>query len=319
MANDKPESKPIERIAPVQATLSWWQRRRKVLGGVLVTFVLIAAWIAVMVGLQLWSTGGYNFRNETERILSQIRDGKAEDVYREASPRFHQYMIADRFLELASDLNQTLGGFRQLLATKLEESIAGPGGSTRRVKATILFDNGKTTGSFSYHWYNKKWRLLRIEVDLPVDLAQKVIGRSETRAARKQASKEVYDLAEHILELERDGKSDEIWRNASTTFQQSIDEKTFVEVQAERRRILGSYVRILDTLESARNASRMQASLAAVVEYERAKATVTLGFIKLGAEWQLAHYKVVMPPLRISQPIEEPPEDDDPLTQEESE
>ena len=301
------KGKTLDRATPDPATTARLRRRRKLFQGVIVTFVLISVWIAVMVGLQFFWSGGYNFRSETERILEQIRDGKVEQVYREASPRFHQLMILDRFRDLSSDINQTVGAFRRLLATKLVESVSGPGGTTRRVKATIEFDKGKTTGSFSFHWHEQRWKLLRIGIDLPEELANEVMSRSEIRAARKEAPKEIYDLAEHILEMERDGKTQEIWQNASTTFQQSIDEKTFTDVQNERRRVLGSYVRVLDTLKSARNASRRKATVVAVAQYEEAKATVTLGFIKLDDAWKLAHYKVVMPPLRISQPPEEPP------------
>lgn len=297
----------LHRVTPDSATRARQRRRRKLYQGVIVTFVLIAAWILIMVGIQFLRTGGYNFRAETEHILEMMRDGKAEQVYRDASPRFQQLMIADRFLELASDINQTLGGFRRLMATKLIESISRSSGNTRRVKATIEFDNGQTTGTFSYHWHEQQWKLLRISIDLPDDLARQVIGRSETRAARKEAPKEVYDLAESILELDRDGKFEQIWREASRTFQESIDLSTFIDVQEERRRVLGNYVRILDTLQSARNANRMQATVAAVVQYQEARATVTLGFIKIDGTWGLAHYKVVMPPLRIPQVSSEPP------------
>ena len=305
------DSPALHRATPDAATRSRQRRRRKLFQGVIVTFVLITAWIGIMVGIQYLRTGGYNFRAETENILEMMRDGKAEQVYREASPHFQQLMIADRFLEFASDINQTLGGFRRLMATKLISSISRPSGNTRRVKATIEFDNGQTTGTFSYHWHEQQWKLLRISIDLPEHLARQVIGRAETRAARKEAPKRVYDLAESVLELDRDGKVEQLWREASPTFQSSIDLQTFVDVQEERRRVLGNYVRILDTLKSARTASRKQATVAAVVQYEKARATVTLGFIRMDGTWRLAHYKVVMPPLRLPQVSTEPPPPED--------
>ena len=96
---DKPLAKLLDRSTPDPAATAQIRRRRKLFQGVIVTFVLISAWIAVMVGLQFWSTGGYNFQTETERILSLMRDGKAELVYRDASPRFQQMIIVDRFLD----------------------------------------------------------------------------------------------------------------------------------------------------------------------------------------------------------------------------
>ena len=297
----------LGKATPDTAGVRWQRRKRQLLQGVVVTFVLISAWIGVLVAMQVASSSGYNFRAETQHILEQMRNGKFEEVYQAASPRLHQAMIADRFLELASDINQTLGAFRQLLAIKLVESISGPGGDTRRVRATIEFDNGKTSASFSYHWHDQRWKLLQLGIDLPPDLARAVISRSETRAARKEAPKEIYDLAERILEFDRDGKIEKIWRDSSATFQQSIDRETFLKIQAERKRVLGRYLRILDTLKSSRNSSRTQASITWIVQYEKAKAKVSLSFIKMTDVWKLTYYKVVIPPLRFEPLSAEPP------------
>lgn len=276
------------------------KRRRNLIQSFLVTFVLISAWIGIMVGYQLMSTSeAYTFRAETREVLERIRDGKAEIVYREASPRLQEMMISDRFLELSSDIRATLGGFRDILAIKQVALITGPGGKTGQAQATLEFDRGRAPGNFSYHWVDGKWRLLGLSIDIPDALKKEVASRSETRAVRVEADAEVHALVKKTLEEVRDGGSEAVYAQASPTFKQSIDRDTFLQVQEQRRLALGPYVRILDTLESWRDRSRSKAQVTVVVQYEKARTPVTIGFIKVDDVWRLAHYKVVMPQPRI--------------------
>jgi hypothetical protein len=276
------------------------KRRWMLIQSVLVTFVLISAWVGVMVGYQLMSTPAYSFRAETQEVLERIRDGKAELVYRDSSPLLQETMIADRFLELASDIRGALGGFRQILAIKQVESLDGPGGKTGRAHATLEFDRGKTSSHFSYHWINGEWRLLGFNVDIPEQLNKEVVAaRAETRQVRVEAPAEVHALVHRTLERVSDEQSGAVYDESSPTFKQSISRETFLELQDQRTSSLGRYVRILDTLESRRNLSRSTAQVTVVAQYEKAKTTVTIHFIKIDDVWKLAHYKVVMPQPRI--------------------
>ncbi|MEM9488676.1 MAG: hypothetical protein AAGC55_06000 [Myxococcota bacterium] len=277
------------------------QRRRVLVQGLIVTSVLISGWIGVMIAVQTWSSDDYDFRAESERVLEQIRDGKADQVYRDASPRLHRLMVADRFLDFATDVRQTMGGFREILAIKQVEATSAPAGETRRAKATAVFDNGMTLVSFSYHWHDEQWKLLRVAVDLPEEMVDGVVAQAETRAARKQAPKEVYALAQGVFDMVRKGRSDEVWEAASPTFKHSVDKDAFLAMQSERRRELGPYIRILDTLPSSRNASRKLATMTAIVQYRRARARVTMGFIRMDDVWKLSYYKVVPPALPVPQ------------------
>jgi hypothetical protein len=282
------------------------RRRWMVLQSVLITFVLISAWVGVMVGYQLMSTPAYSFRAETQEVLERIRDGKAEQVYRDSSPLLQETMIADRFLELASDIRGSLGGFRQILAIKQVELLDGPGGKTARAKASLEFDRGKTASHFSYHWINGEWRLLGLSIDIPEHLDQEVVtARAETRQVRVEAPAEVHALMRQTLERVRDDQSGAVYDEASPTFKQSISRDTFLELQEQRRSFLGKYVRILDTVESRRNRSRSAAQVTVLAQYEKARTTVTIHFIKIDDLWKLAHYKVVMPQPRIPRLVEQ--------------
>lgn len=273
---------------------------------VIITLVLSFGWVGVLVGLQVLRGTAYNFRSETQRVLELIRDGNAAQVFSEASPRMQRDMIEESFLELASDIRATLGGFREILAIKQIAHISGPGGETGRAKATLVFDRGKTSGTFSYHRTGGAWRLLGFDIDIPESLQADALSRSETRAVRIEAPAEVHALARELLEQVRDGHSAAIYDQAAPTFKQSIAQSAFLELQRQRHQALGRYVRILDTLASWRNQSRTMATVTVVAQYDKAKTSVTMGFIRLGEDWKLSQYKVVMPPPRLPETTQGP-------------
>lgn len=266
---------------------------------IVITLVLTFGWIGMMLLYQRMSRPAYNFRTETQQVLERIRDGRADLVYSEASPFLQETMIAERFLELASDIRATLGAFHEILAIKQVESTSGPGGETGLARATLLFDQGKISAHFSYHRSDGRWRLLGLNIRIPEHLKKEVASRSEIRAVRVEAPAEVHALVQRLLERVRGGENGAIYDESSPTFKQSIDRETFLELQEQRRSVLGKYVRILDTLESWRNQSRNSAQVSVVVQYEKAKATVTIGFLVINGQWKLAHYKIVMPQPRI--------------------
>ncbi len=276
-----------------------WRRRRRIIKSAIITFILIFSWIGTIVGMQMISCTAYNFRSETELVLERIRDGQAELVYREAAPRFRKTMILDRFLELSSDIRRTMGGFREILAIRRVESTSGPGGETGRVKTTLEFDRGRTKATFSYHKLGGQWRLLHLSIRIPDHLKADAISRSETRSVRVEAPAEVYALVKKTLEQVRDGQSGAVYDAAAPSFKQSVDRETFLRVQTERRDLLGPYLRILDTIKGTRNRSRSKARIVALVEYEKDKTTVVIGFIKIQDVWRLSYYKVEMPQIRL--------------------
>lgn len=310
MTMPEPESRkssPLTVVSADPAPVERRRRRRLLLRSVIGAFVLIFGWIGVMVGLQVVSNKGYNFRAETQLVLEQIRDGKVELVYKEASARMQEAMIPDRFLELGTDINAALGGFRGILAIKRVESTDGPGGRTGRVNATLEFDKGKTSATFSYHWIDGGWRLLGFNILIPDELKGAVLSRVETQTVRTEAPTEVHELARRILELGREGGSGVIYDQAAPTFRQSVDRNTFFELQADREQILGRYVLILDVIKSWINLGHNHAELILAVQYQNARATVTMDFFQIDGVWQLSHYKIVMPQPRIPGTAVTPP------------
>ena len=315
--NDKPKTRAakdvpaaLEVIRPDLTPIQRRRRRRMLLQSMLITFVLTFGWIGALIAIQMASSTAYNFNHETRAILEHIRDNQAANVYDEASPVLHETMVLDRFEELAGDIRSTFGEYRDILAIKRVEKISGPGGETARVKATIQFDRARTTGWFSYHYFQGAWRLMQISIDIPDELAVEAISKEETKAARYEAPAEIYGLAETVLSQLRDDQLDTVYDQSADLFKKSIDRETFVENQAAIDRQLGKFVRIIDTTRTKRNKSRSMATLTLFVEYELAKTTVVVDFRKSdGDQWALSYYKVEVPLPRIpTQKPERPPE-----------
>ena len=66
------------------------RRGRLLIRSVIVGFVLVAAWIAVIVGLQLHGNDTPDFRPDAERILVALSRGTIDEVFEQASPRFQE-------------------------------------------------------------------------------------------------------------------------------------------------------------------------------------------------------------------------------------
>lgn len=300
---------PKEHASQPMSMLERRRRRRMLLQSMFITFFLTFSWIGGMIAVQVMSSTAYNFNKETRLVLERIRDGQSALVYEEASPRLRETRTLDGFNELASDIRAALGGFREILAIKRVESISGPGGDTARVKATIEFDRARTNATFSYHYFGGAWRLLGMYVEFPDDIGWKVAARNETKVARKDAPAEIYTLSQQVLEQVAEGKNGQVWDESSEIFQLSTDRETFLEIQRQRRRALGKYQRIIDTMSATRSKSRSWASRSMFVQYEKAKTTVSISFRKHDGKWQMSAYKVEIPLPKVpTRTPERPPE-----------
>lgn len=295
MADEKPEQK----LAPARARPSKKRRRTVVIQTIIVGFVLVSAWVGVMIGLQMWRGKSHDFRPEAIPILEQIRDGKAENVWENASQRFQEMIRRDRWMEMAADINKTLGGYREILQVKDSITIDGPGGHTGKLSASIEFEHATTNGSISFEKTDGEWLLLGISIDIPESLVDK--AKELQSKERFEAPVEVMEAVNRILEQERDNKGAEIYNQAAEPFKQSIGSVTvFEELLAKRRRRLGPYQRILDVLKTGQNPGQSSAKVVVTVQYAREITVVTFNFIKDDdANWKLVTYKVVLPVPRV--------------------
>jgi len=285
------------------------RRTRIVLQGVIIAFVLVFAWIGVLIGLQMISSKAYRFRKEVTQTMEMIRDGRAkqEALYEEASPRFQDTIAKPRFLALCNRINQTLGEFKKVASTYDPVNTTGPDGKTGNVTVTLEFvkldEKVKATGSFSFHFWAGKWRLLGLYVEIPKEIDDEGWGPEVTKA-RGEASAAVLERITTILKRASAGEGAALYDEASTDFKQSVTKKRFLEILAKQKENLGDFVRVLYITHTWQSTEQNHANVVAVLEYDRArnpekpkivKTEGRLEFITENGVWRLAKYKVVMP------------------------
>ncbi len=173
----------------------------------LVGFILVFSWIAIIVMLQLQATDSPDFRPHAERILRQItrnqpsiatlekrlespklsaeerkifegrrdvlkqeRVRDIEDLYEKASPRFQEMVRKERFVDEMLDLNKTCGQFLEITAVNESFVSSGPTGRIGRMSTMVQYTRGKTRAAVSLHWYEGEWKLLGVSVEVPPEL-----------------------------------------------------------------------------------------------------------------------------------------------------
>jgi hypothetical protein len=284
-------------------TVTKTRRGRLLLRSVIVGFVLVAAWIAVIVGLQLHGNDVPDFRPTAEKILVEIGKGSASigDVYEKASPRFQEIMRKERFIDEMTDLNTTLGKFTEITAINDTLVTSGPAGRVGRVSLTASYAKGICKGSISFHWDQGQWKLLGLGVELPPTLTITQAQREQRVAACKDAGDrktcDVRDAAETVLEMLRDGKAGDVWDSASPVFRQTETRIQFATIQEEHREALGTYKRILRVAE-AKVIGGTSATFDVVTEFEKANGVrVVFGFERSSksSPWALRSFKLVVP------------------------
>ena len=265
---------------------------------IIAAFVLVSAWVGVMIGLQLWRGKSHDFRPEAIAILEQISAGNADDVWDHATERFQEMIRRDRWAEMASDLNVTLGGYREIVTVIDSLTIKGPGGQTGKFAARIEFDHATTTGSVSFQKIENEWLLLGISIDIPEALVETAKKLQSTE--RFEAPAEVMTQVRRILEQERDGKAALIY-DESEPVRKSVGELHVLQgLVAKRRERLGSYERILDVLKTSQNPGQSGSTVVVTVQYTKEITVVTFNFTKNDeGNWKLLTYKVVIPVPRV--------------------
>jgi len=282
------------------------RRGRVLVRSVIVGFVLVAGWIAAIVGWQLRGDELLDFRPNAEHILVEISKGNSaiRDVFEKASPRFQEMVPKDRFVDDMLDLTATVGYFKEITAINDTLITTGPTGRIGRVSLTAAYTRGVCKGSISFHWHQGQWKLLGVGIELPPELTITQAMREQRVAACKdpnnRATCDVRNAAETVLERLRDGKAGDVWDQASEVFKKQQTRTKFAAIIAEQLRVLGAYRRILRVTEAKMMGN--SATFDVVVEFERANGVrIVFGFERGSktAPWPLFSFKLVMPMPRI--------------------
>lgn len=279
------------------------RRGRLLVRSVIVGFLLVFSWIAVIVGWQLRTSDTPDFRPAAEKILVRLSSGPDAigDVYEKSSPRFQEMVRKERFVDDMTDMAVTLGKFREITAINETLVTTGPSGRVGRVGLTAAYDNGVCKGAISFHYDKGQWKMLGIGIDLPPELKITQAQREQRVAACKNPDDrkkcDVRDASETILEELRDGKAGLVWDEASDVFKKQESRATFESIQQEHREDLGAYKRILSVTE-AKVIQGTSATFDVLAEFEKSSAVrCVLGFMResKAAPWQLRSFKVVVP------------------------
>lgn len=268
------------------------RRRRRI-----ALLLVILAAVAVLVWFFFFREPASSaaFRTEVETIFQKLDEGKAEEVYDKASFRFKQTLLVDKFVDMVDQMHQTLGTFRavsKVIDVDRATTVAGP---TARVQLELEFAEATTTGEMSFHRDRAgKWNLLGMSVQIPEGLQGKA-EKAKREDKRLKAPDEVIEQFNQILDAVREGKAAAIHERASPTFRQQRTVESFQHLLESHRAEMGNFVRVLAVISSAQNADKDQARVQALLQYEKAKTTGTFEFMRIGSEWKLYGFKVVVP------------------------
>lgn len=323
------------------------RRGRILVRSMLVAFVLVFAWIAGIVLLQLRDSKKPDFRPLSRKILIAIRDGREAAVWADASPRFQEVVREQRFIDDMADMKRTLGAFKEISAVNDTMVTTGSSGRIGRVALMLQFDKGRARANVSFHRDAGRWKLLGIAVDAPPELPI----TQESRKERSEIPEEVVSSAIKILqagnvdltnigdgrvpvgrdqgrepgrdrdrngqrpataatpEAERDHRSEEVWKQASEVFHSSASQAEFVRLQRERHQRLGNFVRVIEYKSGSKKYGDLSATFTGLVEYDNGvvSAAVNFGRVEERSPWVLNSFKVVLP---MPRPDEAPMEGD---------
>lgn len=270
------------------------RRRRLVISGLVVGFLLVFGWIGVIVALQMVSgRSNLSLRDETRQVLEALSEGRAADVYQQAAPRLRQQVTRARFVDAAEELRANLGEFREILAIPRPERFTGPSGRSARVRATLAFEKGRASGQFSYHFIDGRWLLLGYGLN-PIDKKGVELGILP-RPGPHPAPPDVMAAFQQILEHSRAGNVDAILQAAAQSFRDTISRDELTAVLAQRRQVLGELIEVREILDSNQNRGRSRASVSAMVTFSERETKVTMRFLYLDDAWRLVAYLVQLP------------------------
>jgi len=290
------------------------RRGRLLIRSMIVGFVLVAAWIVLIVALQLHGNDTPDFRPDAERILVALSKGSIDEVYEQASPRFQEMVRKERFIDDMTDMAQTVGKFREITAVNDTLVTGGATGKVGRASLTVAYEKATCKASVSLHYDQGRWKLLGIGLELPPELKISQAQREERVKACKEPMDikhcDVHQVADAILQQLKDGHADQVWDDATVVFQKQEPKAKFVQLQSEHIAVLGNYRRIIAVTEAKLMIGGTSATFDTLAEFDKASGVRTVfGFFRRSKlePWKLRSFKIVLPMPREAEGATAPP------------
>lgn len=245
-----------------------------------------------------------NLRAQADAVLVELGARRFSGLYANASARLQEVTREETFVQQLSSMRETVGEYRQITAINDTLVTQGPSGTIARVELVAEFSRGKTQGTVSLQRDNQQWRLLGLSLTLIGALAEQETNQV-AREKRAKTDPSVRQTVEQLLTQLRDQQHDAVWSNATSIFQQSISVAELASLEADRRVVLGTYVRVLDVISAKVNPSATVAGFDALVEYTANTTRVAFGLARdptIATGWRLNSYRVILPLPRVSPP-----------------
>lgn len=269
-------------------------RGRMLVRSMLVGFILVFTWIAVIVLFNRRGGEKPDLRSEAEAILIQLREGRYQQIYDQASPRFQEVTLVESFARDMDDAAGSLGAFREIASVNRTDVHRGPSGKVVNVELLVVFERGKARGNVSFQWSDGRWKLLGIAFEL-LDQVALTERREDRRKDRVKAPPEVRQVVERVVSQLHQDKVDQVWMEAAPLFQGSVTAAELARLERERRAVLGAFRQVLTVTRSKKSPGGDSASVEALIEFDKATITASFGLAKIDDVWRLTAYRVVLP------------------------
>jgi hypothetical protein len=261
-----------------------------------VAILAIAAGAAWSIVRRLES--GYRYREEVTAVLRELASGdpaKVEALYRDAAPRFKQSTIVDGFLELGDRVEQTLGGFREVVDITEVERASTVAGATTRVRVEAAFAKARVDAEVSFladavaAGGTPRQRLLGVTIAIPE--ANQELARLVERSPLGPAPADAVAVVRAVAELLREGR---VGAEAPAAGAPAIEPAVVAELRAAHPE-LGGFVGLVEIIASAQGAAKDRARVQALLAYQRQRTTATFTLARRDARWALVDVALDVP------------------------
>ena len=264
---------------------------------IVLVLAVIAAGVAIWLGRNLEEQP--HFTHEATAILQALSppetrnlDRSTGEVYDNASRRFRDSMLRDKFVDLMRATNEKLGTFRRIVRVVSEERLSSEAGKLFREDLLVEFEEAQTGVSVSFIRNEKSapWLLLGIEYDIPGRLRD---DEPLTYTFDKEGTPaELESATDELLRNLSVGDIDSIFAKASENFAIENKPSEFSRYSQLTISSLGEFKKVISVISSGMNIGRKRARLYVLAQYEKKRTTAALEYVLIKNDWKLERIDV---------------------------